>query len=67
MVFAQVGRTDGGYAMRNIDPTIERLKVIRRLIGEARDLADHENEYMLGAKLDDCAGCVEERIASFSI
>ncbi len=52
--------------MRNIDPTIEGLKVIRRLIGEARDIADHESEHMLGAKLDDCAGCVDERIASFS-
>lgn len=46
------------------DQAIERLLVISRLIGESRDIADGEQEFMLGAKLDDCLVCAQERIAT---
>ncbi len=49
--------------MREADQAIERLMVISRLIGESRDIADVEQEFMLGAKLDDCLLCAQERIA----
>lgn len=50
--------------MRNINHMIERLTIISRLITESRDIADAEHEFMLGAKLDDCLLCTQERIAS---
>ena len=41
---------------------IEQLRVIERLVGEARSLADDEGEHLLGAKLDDCALCTAQRL-----
>ena len=53
--------------MRNLNDMIERLAIISRLINESRDIADAEQEFMLGAKLDDCLLCTEERIASLQM
>ncbi len=50
--------------MRDVDQSIERLRAISRLIIEARDIADLEGEHMLGAKLEDCLICAQERIQS---
>ncbi|MEG3083357.1 hypothetical protein U1707_06860 [Sphingomonas sp. PB2P12] len=50
--------------MKSPDHIIERLAVICRLLNESRDIADAEHEFMLGAKLDDCLLCAEERIAT---
>lgn len=50
--------------MRKSDQAIERLAAISRLINESRDIADSEREFMLGAKLDDCLLCTQERIAT---
>ena len=50
--------------MRKADQAIERLTAISRLINESRDIADSEQEFMLGAKLDDCLLCTQERIAT---
>lgn len=50
--------------MRKADQAIERLAAISRLINESRDIADAEQEFMLGAKLDDCLLCTQERIAN---
>ena len=57
-----VDRGDG--SMRNIEHMLDRLAIIRRLINESRDIADAEHEFMLGAKLEDCLLCTQERIAS---
>ena len=50
--------------MRSADQAIERLTAISRLINESRDIADSEQEFMLGAKLVDCLLCTRERIAT---
>ncbi|MGU3390164.1 hypothetical protein [Sphingomonas sp. M1A8_2b] len=59
-----MGKRIGGSPMRKADQAIERLTAISRLINESRDIADSEQEFMLGAKLDDCLLCTQERIAN---
>ncbi len=41
---------------------LERLRVIERLVDEARTIADDEGEHLLGAKLDDCVTCAVQRM-----
>jgi hypothetical protein len=43
---------------------IEKLRAIERLVDEARTIADDEGEHLLGAKLDDCVTCTQQRMDS---
>ena len=45
---------------------IAKLRVIERLVDEARTIADDEGEHLLGAKLDDCMTCAVQRVESLA-
>lgn len=45
---------------------IEQLRRIERLVSEARTIADGVDEHLIGAKLEDCLVCAQERMSTLN-